>query len=165
MGRAVHGTRGRAHTARRAAITRKSTAFPRPIWGALPIRRADTIDDPDAMQPNTAKVRRFLRRLARPVYPRHTRLVVCERCYSEFVNPVSWQVQGETHWWIRLRCGECGLVREVEVTNEEAKRLESDLDRGVHEIAASLARLDREQMIADSDTLTAALDRDLIDPQ
>ena len=116
------------------------------------------------MQPNTAKVRRFLRRLASPVYPRHARLVVCERCYSDFVNPVSWQVQGETHSWIRLRCGECGLVREVEVTNEDAKRLEGELDRGVREIAANVARLDREHMLADSDTLTAALDRDLIDP-
>ena len=80
------------------------------------------------------------------------------------MNPVSWHVQGETHWWIRLRCGECGLVREVEVTNDEAKRLEGDLDRGVQKIAANVARVDRERMIADSDTLTAALDRDLIDP-
>jgi hypothetical protein len=32
------------------------------------------------------------------------------------------------------------------------------------EIAANVARLDREHMIADSDTLTAALERDLIDP-
>lgn len=116
------------------------------------------------MQPNTAKVRRFLRRLASPVYLRNARLVVCERCYSDFVNPVSWQVQGETHWWIRLRCGECGLVREVEVTNEDAKYFEGELGRGVRKIAANVARLDREHMIADSDTLTAALERDLIDP-
>jgi hypothetical protein len=116
------------------------------------------------MQPNTPKMLKFLRRLAGPVSPRHARLIVCERCYSDFVNPVSWQVQGETHWCIRLRCGECGLVRDVEVTNEEAKRLEGDLARGVQRIAANVARLDREYMIADSDALTAALERDLIDP-
>ena len=93
-----------------------------------------------------------------------SRLVVCMSCHADFVNPVSWHEVSETHWWMRLRCGECGFVREVEVTDEEARRFEHELDRGVEQIAAAFARLDRKRMIADSNTIAAALERDLIDP-
>jgi hypothetical protein len=123
----------------------------------------DSRIDAGAMQRNIAKLRLLLRRLAGPTYL-HARLVDCEQCHSDFVNPVSWHEEGETHWWIRLRCGECGLVREVEVTNEEAQRFDGELDRGLKQIASDFARLDRERMIADSDMLMAALQRDLIDP-
>lgn len=123
-----------------------------------------TVGDPGAMHRNTAKLLELLRRIAGPTLPIHPRLVVCDRCGADSVNPVSWHEQGETHWWIRLRCGECGLVREVEVTDEEAKRFDGELDGGLVKIAAALVRLDRERMIADSDTLTAALERNLIDP-
>ena len=55
-------------------------------------------------------------------------------------------------------------VREVEVSNAEAMRFERELDPGVQQIATTLARLEREHMIAEVDALTAALQRDLIDP-
>jgi uncharacterized Zn finger protein len=110
--------------------------------------------DPGCMLLNSASLVDLLQRFGRPT---DSRLVVCHRCGSDFVNPVAWHEASETHWWIRLRCGECGLVREVEVTDEAAKRFEIELDRGVRKIAASLSRLDRERMIADADTLTAAL--------
>jgi hypothetical protein len=115
------------------------------------------------MQWNMSKWLEHLGQLADPTYPTQGRLVVCECCGSDFVNPTAWRERGETHWWIRLRCGECGVVREVEVSNE-ARRFDRDLDRGQVKIAAALARLDRERMIADCDALTAALERDLIGP-
>jgi hypothetical protein len=34
----------------------------------------------------------------------------------------------------------------------------------MEQIAAAFVRLDRERMVADSDAMTAALERDLIDP-
>jgi hypothetical protein len=105
-----------------------------------------------------------LNRFVRPAHRLESRLVLCVGCHADFVNPVSWHVVSETHWWMRLRCGECGFVREVEVIDEEAKRFEHELDRGVQQIAAAIARLDRERMIADSNTIAAALERDLIDP-
>jgi len=73
-------------------------------------------------------------------------------------------VLDESTWWIRLRCGACGSVREVEASNEEAGRLDADLDRGLNEIAAVIAKLDRAEMAAASDALTAALERDLVGP-
>jgi hypothetical protein len=54
-------------------------------------------------------------------------------------------------------------VREVEASNDEAKRFDGELDRGQAKIVATVARPDRERMIADCDTLAAALKRDLID--
>jgi hypothetical protein len=92
------------------------------------------------------------RRLPRPP----ARLLKCRRCGSDFVNPVTWHEDGALHWWIRLRCGQCGVVRDVEkVTNEEAARFERELDRGVANIAATLARIERDG----ADALTAALRR------
>jgi hypothetical protein len=120
--------------------------------------------DGRAMRRTTTKFRGLLGRLVRPANRVPSRLVVCMDCHADCVNPVSWHELSETHWWMRLRCGECGHVRELEVSNEEARRFERDLDVGMKQIAAALFRLDRERMIADSDAITAALERDLIDP-
>jgi hypothetical protein len=49
------------------------------------------------------------------------------------------------------------------VSDEEAERFDADLDRGMTKIASTVARLDRARMIAESDALTTALERDLID--
>jgi hypothetical protein len=134
------------------------------MWGARPMEPSRILGDAGVMQWNMSKLLEHLGQLAVPTYPTQERLVVCERCDSDFVNPAAWHERGETHWWIRLRCGECGVVREVEVSNEEARRFDRDLDRGQVKIAAAVARLDRERMIADCAALTAALERDLIDP-
>jgi hypothetical protein len=128
--------------------------------------RGVTLGDPGAMQRNSSRLIELLRRIAGPTYPLPPapgRLVHCERCDSDFVNPVSWHERGETDWWIRLRCGECGAVREVEVSNHEARRFDRELDQGLERIAATVARLERDQMIAATEALTAALRRDLID--
>jgi len=122
------------------------------------------LGDSAAMQRHSTKLGDLLRRLFAPTYPARQRLVVCEGCHADFVNPVSWHELSETHWWIRLRCGECGFVREVEVADDEAQRFDHELDRGVQQIAAAFARLDRKRMIADSDAMKVALERDLIDP-
>jgi hypothetical protein len=129
--------------------------------------RGATLGDPGAMQRNSSRFSEWLRRIAGPKYPLPAalgRLVHCERCNSEFVAPVSWDGRGETDWWIRLRCGECGAVREVELSNQEAQCFVCELDMGRATIAATVARLEREHMIADTEALTAALRRDLIDP-
>jgi hypothetical protein len=105
----------------------------------------------------------WLRRLAGATN-RSVRLVDCPRCGWDFVNPVAWEERGETHWWIRLRCGECAYVRELEVTNREAQRFDRDLNRGVASITAAVDRLERARMGVIADALTVALERDLIGP-
>ena len=81
-------------------------------------------------------------RLFRALRPR--RLVDCERCGRDFVNPVAWLEHDEERWWVRLRCGECGSTREVLIDNEQARQFDVDLDHGVREIARSLSRLTHE---------------------
>ena len=49
-----------------------------------------------------------------------------------------------THWSIRLRCGQCGDEREVEVSEAEAKRFEQDLEPGVADVAAAIACIERD---------------------
>ena len=99
-----------------------------------------------------------LRRLNAPSYrlpAPASRLVDCERCGSGFVNPVAQQRRREASWWIRLRCGECGVIEEVEASNEEATRFDRDLDLGLAKIAATVARIERDGMIANAEALTA----------
>ena len=50
------------------------------------------------------------------------------------------------------------------MTNEDAQRFDRDLAQGVKQIAVVLGRRDRERMISDSEAMTVALERDLIDP-
>lgn len=141
-----------------------SAVIPSVMWGALLMVPDATRGDAWDMQWSISQLLRRLGQLTGPSDPMHVRLAVCEHCGSDFVNPVFWHARGETHWWMRLRCGECSTVREVEVSNEEAKRFDAELDWGQEKIAAAVARLDRERMIADVETLTTALERDLIDP-
>jgi hypothetical protein len=110
-----------------------------------------------------AKLLEFLRHAAGPVQPVAGRLHICPRCHKDFVVPVWSEKLGETHW-IRLRCGQCAFIRQLEVENDAAERLKIELARGQAEIAAALARLDRQRMIADSATFAAALEHDLIGP-
>ena len=110
-----------------------------------------------------AKLLELLRHVADPVHPVAGRLHICPSCHKDFVVPVWWEELGETHW-IRLRCGQCAFIRQLEVENDAAERLKVELARGQAEIAAALARLDRQRMIADSATFAAALEHDLIGP-
>ena len=126
--------------------------------------QAARFGDPEVMPRHAAKLGLALRRILGPTNRLHEALVVCRRCGSDFANPVSWHAQGEAAWWIRLRCGGCGFVREVEVSNEEAERYDAELDRGMAKIASTLTSLDRARMHAEADVFKMALERDLIGP-
>jgi hypothetical protein len=134
------------------------------MWGALPIPQTAAVGEPGLMPRHAAKLGVALRRILGPTDGVHDGLVVCQTCGSDFVNPVSWREQGQAAWWIRLRCGGCGLVREVKVSNDEAERYDAELNCGIAKIASALARLDRARMVAEADTLKTALERDLIGP-
>lgn len=88
----------------------------------------------------------------------------CPSCGLSLMNPVSWHDVDESTWWMRLRCGACGFVREAKASNEEAQQLDADLDRGLAAIAAAVAKLDRVEMAAVSDAFSVALERDLLSP-
>jgi len=68
-----------------------------------------------------------------------------------------------SRWSMLLRCGECGLEREVVVANGVVARLDDDLRLAARSIADAAERADRERLKREADAFAAALDRDLID--
>jgi len=92
-----------------------------------------------------------------------TSLEFCAVCGADYVNPFDWAAVEDHSWWMHLRCAQCGHEREVVVANAEAERFDEALDRRADPIARTLHRLDRDRMRSWVDTLTVALQRDLID--
>jgi hypothetical protein len=84
-------------------------------------------------------------------------LQVCSCCRSGFVVPVDWEEADDTHWWIRLRCGECGHVRDVTVEDDVAQRFDHALEARMATLRAAVASIDREAMEHDLHALTGAL--------
>jgi hypothetical protein len=91
-------------------------------------------------------------------------LVRCPACGTDRVCLVEWEESDDTHWWIRLRCGECAIWRDVVASDAEATQLDQALTRHAASIRRALVSLDLERMAAEVDVLVAALERDLIDP-
>ena len=69
-------------------------------------------------------------------------LQVCSCCRSDFVVPVDWEEGDGTHWWFRLRCGECGHAREVTVEDVVARRFDRALEAGMAALRAAVASSD-----------------------
>lgn len=105
----------------------------------------------------------FNRRSRRPGAAAGGGLAVCPSCRSDYVVPVDHRVADDDHWWIRLRCGECGNARDVTVTNDEAQRYDCALSKGMAVITRVADELDRESMEHELARLIAALRHDLID--
>jgi hypothetical protein len=92
-----------------------------------------------------------------------TGLQVCTHCHADFVHPMEWREADDEHWWLLLRCGECGAERELTVGDDIAKRYGEDLDAAQREIDQVVQRLDCERMAAETEIFVKALERDLID--
>ena len=65
----------------------------------------------------------------------------CPSCGSDFPCPMHWEPAGDEHWWVRLRCGDCGHWYEATITNERARRLDAELDADVRAITRALEQL------------------------
>jgi hypothetical protein len=89
-------------------------------------------------------------------------LEVCDACGEAFVQPIRWSESGPEAWWLLLRCGACGMWRELFARNEDVEAYDRFLDRGTEAIARDAHRLDRERLFAEADTFAEALKRDLI---
>jgi hypothetical protein len=110
-------------------------------------------------QPSRRRSRFSLRRHK----ARHAGLETCPLCGRDFVNPLAWEPDGDCHWWMLLRCGECDAWQEVTVSDAVAQRFDVELDRRADVLARAAARLDRQRMAADVETMIAALRRGLVD--
>jgi hypothetical protein len=123
----------------------------------LPMRRA-----PRGTDTRRTMKRRGHRKSA--AVPHHDAgLETCPACARDFVQPVSWEPVGEERWWMFLRCADCGMSREVLVTNAEADRFESELHARATMLSRAARQLEGERIEAEAAVFFAALDRDLID--
>jgi len=87
----------------------------------------------------------------------------CPACGGEFVYLVRWHEADERHWWVLLRCGECGSWRDGRFTDEVLQRFDRRLNEELERIAEAADRLHREWRSTEADVFAAALERDLID--
>jgi transcription elongation factor Elf1 len=104
------------------------------------------------------------RLLRRPTTPRDTGLSNCVACGRDFVSPIEWEPEGKDRWWMYIRCGECGVSREVTVSNAVAERYDDELARGAKAISRAAKRLDQARMKDDAGAFIAALRHGLIEP-
>ena len=110
-----------------------------------------------------AHIRRRLRRArGRRLAVTTGRLDLCGACGESFVCPVTWSEQGPADWWLMLRCGSCGVSREVIASNSAVAAYDSQLDEGMQEINAAADRLAQEALAVEADTLGTAFDLDLL---
>jgi transcription elongation factor Elf1 len=107
---------------------------------------------------------RLIAAFARPVQPLRAEaggLVTCTTCGAEAVVPVDYADLGDA-WRVALRCGNCGARHDLTLDDDEAGEYGSALDRGVDQIAHTVAELERRRLKAEVDSLRIALERDLI---
>ena len=91
-----------------------------------------------------------------------TPLDLCSECGQGFVYPVSWTESGPADWWLHLRCGACGALRDVVASNYAVEAFDRKLDGEMEMIEAAAERLARESFLAEADTFGAALRLDLL---
>jgi len=84
---------------------------------------------------------------------------------SRLACPIRWEPQGETHWSIDMRCGDCGHRWGRVIPNGRATRFDVELDLDQAVLRDELRRLDLERMAEEADMLSAALARDLVGPE
>jgi hypothetical protein len=108
---------------------------------------------------------RALRRAARPapVVAGDRMSLDCPSCTAPFLCPMDWGTVDDERWWVLSRCGECGHWTETLVANEQAKRLDLELNRQQAFIRRAADRLEAERMAVEADAFIVALQHDLID--
>jgi hypothetical protein len=110
-----------------------------------------------------SRFRRWLRRSGgRDGAETATRLDLCPSCREGFVYPVTWTESGPADWWLLLRCGGCGMWRDVVASNHVVAAFDRLLDRQMDVIRAAAERLARESLSAQADAFGAALRLDLL---
>jgi hypothetical protein len=95
--------------------------------------------------------------------PRTASLSVCVHCERDFVVPVRWEPVGTDRWWMFLRCAECGVSREVTVSDAAAAAYDDELARGARAVAHAAHQLDLQRMTEEAAAFTDAMRRGLVE--
>lgn len=91
-------------------------------------------------------------------------LLVCGGCGSRLVYPAGCEEHGRDHWYIELKCPECGGREWARFDVEMLDALDREFDRAKAEIEADLARLTLANMADYVTRFVSALDAGAIEP-
>jgi hypothetical protein len=91
-------------------------------------------------------------------------LLICGACRSRLVYPADCEEHGRDHWYIELKCPDCGGREWGRFDVEMLDALDRELDRAKAEIEADLARLTRADMADYVTRFVSALDAGAIEP-
>jgi hypothetical protein len=80
-----------------------------------------------------------------------TGLTSCPLCRRDYVVPIDWEPVGEDRWWIFLRCGECGISRDVTVSDAVAQRYDGELQRSAAPMMRAADRLETERLAEEAE--------------
>src|SRR5690349_1379516 len=87
----------------------------------------------------------------------------CPSCASVLVQPTCWeQAEDRGHWRLWRRCPECEWHCDAIHGETEIDAFDEELDLGTQTLAEELRGIERENMQYVADTISAALDADLI---
>jgi hypothetical protein len=89
---------------------------------------------------------------------------VCGGCRSRLVYPGDCVEDGRDHWYIELKCPDCGGLEWARFDVEMLDALDREFDRAKAEIETDLARLTRANMADYVTRFVSALDAGAIEP-
>jgi len=91
-------------------------------------------------------------------------LHVCPSCAGGLVHPLDWSEETPGRWRVRLRCPDCGKVREDVFGQTLIERFDDELDRASAELLSDLRQITYANMSEEIQRFARALDLDLIGP-
>lgn len=109
-----------------------------------------------------SRLARWLRRRRPQHVETPTELHRCPDCGTDFVCPITWTESGPSDWWLLLRCGQCGMRRDVIASNLVVAEFDRVLDEELERIRVEADRLGRESLQAQADSFGTALRMDLL---
>lgn len=92
-------------------------------------------------------------------------LLVCGACRSRLVYSADCEEHGRDHWYLELRCADCGGRNRVLFDVEMLDEFDCELDRAEAEIEADLAFLIRANMADYVTRFISALEAGAIEPE
>jgi hypothetical protein len=92
-------------------------------------------------------------------------LLVCGTCGSRLMYPADCEEHGRDHWYIELKCADCGGHESARFDLETLDALDRELEQAEAQIEADLACLTRANMADYVTRFISALRADAIEPE
>ena len=92
-------------------------------------------------------------------------LLVCGTCRSRLIYPADCEEHGRDHWFVELKCPNCGGCQWARFDVDMLDALDRELDQAEAEIEADLECLTRANMADYVTRFVSALDAGAIEPE